>query len=209
MLGGWATDSNPVLLSSPFTSLAGCFFITRIASLIVYPSYLKLMWWLFLTSVTNLSLISRILMNGGRCSRHLKIQLVKVKVGSNEALIYIYILNLILILCLHFIQSLTIIIFSYMSSLKGQSNITQFNLPCAFKLTGRPVYLAVWLFVLLALAFPAGDLDWGLLERWLVADWLGLFWVISTSPSLLPLEVSFSLLLLVPLYAGWLLGYVY
>ena len=110
MLGGWATDSNPVLLSSPFTSLAGCFFITRIASLIVYPHYLKLMWWLFLTSVTNLSLISRILMNGGRCSRHLKIQLVKVKVGSNEALIYI--LNLILILCLHFIQSLTIIIIS-------------------------------------------------------------------------------------------------
>ena len=81
MLGGWATDSNPVLLSSPFTSLAGCFFITRIASLIVYPSYLKLMWWLFLTSVTNLSLISRILMNGGRYSPHLQIQLVKVKVG--------------------------------------------------------------------------------------------------------------------------------
>ena len=30
-----------------------------------------------------------------------------------------------------------------MSILKDQSNITQFNFPCAFKLTGRPVYLAV------------------------------------------------------------------
>jgi hypothetical protein len=47
------------------------------------------MLWHSLPFMKHLSLIKRPLRNGGRCLIHLLIQLVQVKVGSNEALIYI------------------------------------------------------------------------------------------------------------------------